>query len=507
VKFKEIFEGNNSAYGQLILSGSKSAKGKADGKAFIKRQSVSDNLWEDHIAGKDPALGIIPINENNECKWGCIDVDVYNVDHLVLMRNIKGLGLPLVTFRSKSGGAHLFLFAKEFIPASLMQSKLKEMADALGYAGSEIFPKQVEILVERGDTGNFLNLPYHGGMRGLRYAIKAGGEAASLESFYSIYDEWVQTVDQIENIKVQKPPKKKEYFPDGPPCLNKLAEQGFGEGSRNNGLFNVGVYRKKSNPDNWKNLMTADNFELMDPPLGHIEVQEIIKSLQRKDYDRYRCKEQPICSLCDAAKCATKMYGVGFGDEQMPQLSALVRVTSNPPQWFLSVDDARIELKTVELRNPELFATAVLDQIDVVIPDVTPKNWRKLYLRELMAGVDHSEPLQSLDPKYFIINLLKDFTVNRPQGRKKEDILRKMAWTDEDNFCYFRMDDFYAWAKRNNWELDRQKTATLIKNLKNFEKEIRMKLKGQTPHVIKIKSMKDEDEPEISEVKYEQSPF
>ena len=186
MKFKEIFEGNNSAYGMMKLTGKVTDKGKAVSEAFIKREKVTDNLWEDHIAGKDPALGVIPINENNECKWGCIDVDVYNVDHLVLMRNIKGLGFPLVTFRSKSGGAHLFLFAKEFIPASLMQSKLKAMADALGYAGSEIFPKQTEILVERGDTGNFLNLPYHGGVRGLRYAIKAGGEAASLESFYSI---------------------------------------------------------------------------------------------------------------------------------------------------------------------------------------------------------------------------------------------------------------------------------------------------------------------------------
>jgi hypothetical protein len=40
-----------------------------------------------------------------------------------------------------------------------MQSKLKEMAIILGYEGSEIFPKQTEILVERGDTGNFLNYP------------------------------------------------------------------------------------------------------------------------------------------------------------------------------------------------------------------------------------------------------------------------------------------------------------------------------------------------------------
>ena len=33
MKFKEIFEGNNSAYGQLILSGSTTDKGKAEGKA------------------------------------------------------------------------------------------------------------------------------------------------------------------------------------------------------------------------------------------------------------------------------------------------------------------------------------------------------------------------------------------------------------------------------------------------------------------------------------------
>jgi hypothetical protein len=78
VKFKEIFEGNNSAYGQLILSGSTTEKGKAEGKAFIKRQPVTDTLWEEHLEGKDPALGVIPINEDNMCKWGCIDVSFRN---------------------------------------------------------------------------------------------------------------------------------------------------------------------------------------------------------------------------------------------------------------------------------------------------------------------------------------------------------------------------------------------------------------------------------------------
>ena len=66
-----------------------------------------------------------------------------------------------------------------------MQSKLKQMAIILGYEGSEIFPKQTEILVDRGDTGNFLNLPYYNEMKGLRYAINDNGTGCTLEEFLS----------------------------------------------------------------------------------------------------------------------------------------------------------------------------------------------------------------------------------------------------------------------------------------------------------------------------------
>ena len=55
---------------------------------------------------------------------------------------------------------------------------------------AEIFPKQTEILVERGDTGNFLNLPYFNGTKGLRYAINDNGSASTLEEFYKLYDVW-----------------------------------------------------------------------------------------------------------------------------------------------------------------------------------------------------------------------------------------------------------------------------------------------------------------------------
>ena len=58
--------------------------------------------------------------------------------------------------------------------------------------------KQTEILVERGDTGNFLNLPYYNEMKGLRYAINDNGTGCTLQEFYELYDVWAQTKEQVE---------------------------------------------------------------------------------------------------------------------------------------------------------------------------------------------------------------------------------------------------------------------------------------------------------------------
>ena len=123
-----------------------------------------------------------------------------------------------------------------------------------------------------------------------------------------------------------------------------------------------------------------------------------------------------------------------------------------------------------------------------------------------MGNLQEIEPLESLSPINQIVNLLYDFTVNRPAARTKEDILNKMSWTDEGH-TYFRMDDFYSFCKRNNWEMDKIKTGNLIKTLKDvFVKEERITLKNQTPRLVKIKAMK-KTKPEISQEKYQETPF
>jgi len=504
-KLKQIFSGLTIAYGQY-QPGDRGENGtKQKGKAFIVRKTVTDELWINHLAGKGPALGIIPITENNDCRWGCIDIDEYDLDHLSLIKSIRNFKLPVIVCRSKSGGAHVFLFTKENISASLMQSKLKQMAIVLGYEGSEIFPKQTEILVERGDTGNFLNLPYHNQMKGLRYAIDDEGNGCTLEEFYKLYDLYAQSKVSVEAIKTEQK-KIEEAFPAGPPCLNKLASIGFGEGSRNNALFNIAVYYKQSNPDTWEDEIIKANMKYMEPPLSNSEVQQLIKSVNRKGYDKYRCKDAPINSVCQSGLCRTKRFGVGFGEEEMPVLGSLTKYTSNPPQWFLDVDKTRIELKSEQLYNPGMFALACLDQANQIVPVPKPKDWKQHFLKPMMTNLQEVEPLESLNPTNEITGLLQDWTTNRQSARTMDDVLNKLPYTSE-GFTYFRMEDFYAFLKKNNWDMDKIKTGNLIKRLEDiFIEETRLRIKNQQPRVVKIKTMV-KTEPFVSKTEYHREDF
>ena len=185
-KFMAIFDGLKEAHGYFKIENT-GANGKAKGKAGVLREPQTLKLWENHLSGKGSGLGIIPINEDNMCKWGCIDVDQYPLDHKMLVDKIRKLKLPLVVCRSKSGGAHCFLFSKEWVPAKDMQKSLQHMSAALGYGESEIFPKQIKLHLDRCDVGNFLNLPYYDHENGLRYAILDDGTSAELNEFIDLY--------------------------------------------------------------------------------------------------------------------------------------------------------------------------------------------------------------------------------------------------------------------------------------------------------------------------------
>ena len=70
----------------------------------------------------------------------------------------------------------------------MVREYLTEMSVALGFSGCEIFPKQDTILAERGDVGNFINMPYFGGDVTTRYALDEKGEAMDMAQFFAAVD-------------------------------------------------------------------------------------------------------------------------------------------------------------------------------------------------------------------------------------------------------------------------------------------------------------------------------
>jgi hypothetical protein len=161
-QFATRFVGLRHGYSVFTPTKETREDGKAKGKYVTISQTLNQKelfaIWAEHIRG-ERSLGIVPIDENNMCSWGAIDIDDYPLDLKALAKKIKKFKLPMVVTRSKSGGAHIFMFVFDPVPCSTMQRKLRQISASIGFGQSEVFPKQTKLLLERGDRGSPLQMP------------------------------------------------------------------------------------------------------------------------------------------------------------------------------------------------------------------------------------------------------------------------------------------------------------------------------------------------------------
>jgi hypothetical protein len=387
--FIKIFEGYNSAHGTFTRDKSK-LPGKAEGKSLVYREELTKSMWENHLNGIEPSLGIMPVNENSEAQWGCIDVDDFNLDYEGILQNIRKLNLPLIMVRSKSGCAHIFLFIKKFIPAEEIKFVMNVFAAQLGIADKmdRIYPMQTEFL--QGGTGSWLNMPYFNLDEGGRYAYKDDMESASIEEFFEMYNTYVQEdLDkylQAEPQQKLKPKEKKIKKPCELPCIKncKAANNGkIPKGSRNEFLFHQGVYYNKAHEDISKaegiiktpeTLLREFNSNSMVEPLDEKEILIVSQSLKKNEY-KYKCKVPQIKKYCDVSKCKTNPAGI-TPDEAKELITAhdilgsIHEYGSVPPKFFMYVQvkktsdtlkPVRVEFTGSELKNKMLFMKKLHD--------------------------------------------------------------------------------------------------------------------------------------------------
>jgi hypothetical protein len=366
------FEGSIAGHGKTTV-GRVGRTGKVDAKSLIVREQITEEKVQAHIEGKQ-GVGAIPINQDNLCKFGALDIDTYDLDHKALGAKIRKMKLPLLHCRSKSGGAHLFLFLKGWEPAALIREYLTEMSIALGFSGCEIFPKQDKILTERGDVGNFINMPYFNADETVRYCFNAKHEAMELEEFLDAVDMMRVSASDLNALKFGG---ERKHFTDGPYCLEIMSSQGKISENRNITMFAVGVYCKLKWPDDWKKHLEEYNRILCAQPLGASEIMVIQGSLEKKEYF-YTCNTCPLKDFCDKTICKTRPFGVGSEEPDSVPLSGLTILLSEPRLYFMDVAGKRIELSTEQLQNQSLFQRACMDQIHLMPPLLKPAKWQVL---------------------------------------------------------------------------------------------------------------------------------
>jgi hypothetical protein len=425
------------------------------------REPTTEELWQEHIEGKRP-LGIVPIKTDGNCAWGSIDIDDYGINVLEIVEDVAKRRVPLVPCRSKSGGLHLFLFLQEPQPAAAVQAALREAAAALGFGGSEIFPKQTMILTERGDTGNWMVMPYfgdtYGGVIHEQVGLKPTGAAMTIQEFIAAAK---QASCHLSDVAFLTGPKRlpgagvsenkggePEAFSDGPPCLQHLARGGISPGNRNNVLLMIGIYMKKSAGASWKDAIEQANRKYLMPPLGAEEVVNIVRSLDKKEYN-YTCKAEPMRSHCIAALCRTRRFGVGEPGS-MPHIGGISKLETDPPLWFVSVNDTRIAVSTEQLQDYKQFHRVLMDACNMCYGSMSQKDWLTV-LGAAMQSVATTKAAPEVGLAGTIFESLEEFLTNRQRGERVEDILGGRPWEDQEaGRHYFRLRDFMKFLDQDH---------------------------------------------------------
>ena len=417
------YVGAKAAHGTTIV-GRTNRNGKAEGKSKIVREPLTEELVQGHIDGVH-GVGAIPINEESMCKWGALDIDVYDLDHKTLQNKIQKLQLPLLHCRSKSGGAHLYLFLNEFEQAAAVRDYLTEMSIALGHSGCEIFPKQDTIIADRGDVGNFINMPYYNAELPQRYCFNDKVEAMELDEFLDAIDEKRVSLADLEAMKLSKP---RDLFPKGPPCLKHIFANGPQSEPRNKLLFHTCKYAKLSNPDHWQQQAEEYNRTLFNPPLNSSEVSQTIRQHEKKDYG-YLCKEEPFKSYCDPVVCAQQEHGIGSDAPDAPQVGGLTIMLSEPRLYFMDVNGTRIQLSTEQLQNQTLWQRACMDQCIFMPPTMKPQKWQQT-INALMQGATYLDVPEELTVAGEFKQHMRTYCTSHIRALAPEEMEMGKPWTD-----------------------------------------------------------------------------
>jgi hypothetical protein len=447
-EFAQIFRGSVNNYGVHEYAPVKKGQ-KRDGKSYTKKNTLlTEEVYKAHLWGQT-GLGVIPIDEDSMCRFAVIDVDIYDADLSVYISAIERNKFPLVTFRSKSGGLHIYVFFEKPVEAQIAKNIMAHMAFLLSIDTLvkerqnrivEIFPKQS--MLTDGDTGTWINLPYFNAEKTLQYCEHKGKKLSLEEALYYIRSKTTNKKD-VEHFIASMP------LNDAPPCLQTayILNTPRANTFRNEYLFNCGIYYKKKDESFFEQQLFEVNRKL-EEPLDEKEIEKtMLISLRKKDYN-YKC----LYGQCRKTICKTREFGVGKegGFFSSLQYGTLYQIATSDPyyEWEIK-SEGMAEHKKLRFKNEDeiiqqnAFMRLCFRELHVLPARLKQSEWFKIVNQSLTElQVIDVEAEDDTSPRSIFMSIFHEFIMNRAMAATRDQILNKRVFYDEKrNEYYFRSKD------------------------------------------------------------------
>ena len=384
-RFLLLFKGKSNSYVKNFLPKEKPEAGvKTKTKIIQVREAVGADLMLSHLNGEF-GVGICPVNTEGKCNFGVIDIDVYKGKIRKMLDIIREYQLPLLPFRSKSGGLHCYLFLSKSNSAKSVREVLSQVIKIFsldkmyGEQKVEIFPKQDKITAE--SMGSAITLPYFNAEEPYTYLLDLDGNEVPFEEALNQIQKRFTTIEAVREALENLP------YNDAPPCLQRILLSGLVGGEdtgRNNFLFSFALYAsKKYGLEGFASYVRELNnsFEC---PIEETAVESTIASIKSKEYS-YRCKDIPCNGFCDKSLCKKREFGLGrekghFSDIEYGQL--LRYKTAEPYYvWQLKLQGSEGDFKNIifrdegELLDQKNFAKVCVRFLNFAPRQVQTNDW------------------------------------------------------------------------------------------------------------------------------------
>lgn len=477
-RFAALFTGNPNYF---ITCNPKRAKDKQN---ITQHRQYTLNDFTTHLSGK-LGVGTSPLLPDHRCHFAVIDIDVRDdeqeVDFKSIAERVTNFSLPLVMCRTRSGGAHLYLFLRTPAPAKLIRNLISDWAQKMKIPGTDcLIPSADYQLLEDDGTQHVsrsVNLPYFGGDHTNRYCIMPDGVT------HLTFEQFIlraETSAINPSLFITMPD---DEYGQAPPCVQKLIHDGVPTGMRNEALTQIAIYLKRVDAKDVLPRLVAINSSVLDSPLPLDELKKVAKSTTRRDYN-YRCKTEPCKSLCDSKTCLTREFGIKPNEAndndaagalaELPRIDDIARVqdTEAGGIYRIRINGHSFTAPAKRLTNVRDAQLLFAERVGIILPaKLSFSVWYDYIMTHVTNARIDIQAIEDTDHGA-LQSVINDWCAGRLRKQEGMDLMQHRERLNtspilEDNEILFRMMTFerYCRDKRINIPANSTLIAALLRKI------------------------------------------